>query len=457
MSENLKVGFYTLCDTRMDKNIFLGKDKECVEKLKASGMEVVHINNRIISDEGDSIETVKYFISNDVDCIIYFVGWFLESNIIVTPMRMFDIPSIVWSIPDPMTYSMVGMGVVHGSLEEAGLEHKFIYDDLDRDTSDSIKSYVTAAKVKKRLLGARYCNFGGRCLSMYTAVADPSQWKEKFGIEVEHKEQWTLVQEAKKIDDDRAFEMVKDYKKEFGQIDPTDDILLKSAKVYIALKDILKKERFDFAGIKCQFEMIDNYVAPCLALSYLNDESIVVACEADMNAALTMFILNIISGQPVSFNDISYIDKKENVLRLLNCGMLPTSFAKSKKEIKLRNMVKEMGSYDQEKDSYRTKGAACTNFICKPGHVTMARFARISGEYVCQMALGDTFEPKDFLNNKDIWGTSCLPWAFVRFAGDIEYFIQNIRSNHIHMIYGNHLNELKDVCELLKVRPIISN
>jgi L-fucose/D-arabinose isomerase len=197
--------------------------------------------------------------------------------------------------------------------------------------------------------------------------------------------------------------------------------------------------------------------APCLSMSYLNDENIVVSCEADMNAALTMFILSKLSGQPISFNDISYIDKEKNILRLLNCGMLPISFARSKKDIKIRNMLEGMGSYDEKNDTFRTKGGACTNFICKPGQVTLARFARISGEYVCQMSIGKTFEPEGFLDNKEIWGTDCLPWAFVRFDGDIENFIQNIRSNHLHMVYGDYLNDLKEVCGLLGVRPIICN
>ncbi|GAF74016.1 unnamed protein product, partial [marine sediment metagenome] len=190
--------------------------------------------------------------------------------------------------------------------------------------------------------------------------------------------------------------------------------------------------------------------------SMLNDENIIVSCEADMNAAITMFILNILSNQPVSFTDISYIDRDNKVLRLLNCGMLPTRFAKNKREIKLRNMVKEMGSYDEKKGLHRTKGGACTNFICRPGEVTMARFARISGEYVCQIAQGETFVPQDFFK-KGILATDCLPWAFVEFSGDMENFIQNIRSNHIHMVYGDYIQQLKDVCGLLKVKPIICN
>ncbi|MCL5071800.1 MAG: hypothetical protein M1308_13055, partial [Actinobacteria bacterium] len=142
------------------------------------------------------------------------------------------------------------------------------------------------------------------------------------------------------------------------------------------------------------------------------------------------------------------------ILRLLNCGMLPTSFAISKKDINIRNMVKEMGSYDEKNGAYKTKGGACTNFICKSGNITMARFARVSGNYVCQIAKGETFIPGN-LNKKEIWGFDCLPWAFVKFEGDIENFIQNVRSNHIHMVYGDFVQELKDVCDLLEIKPII--
>ena len=44
----------------------------------------------------------------------------------------------------------------------------------------------------------------------------------------------------------------------YGKIEPSEEILRRSLKLYFALKRIIKKEQYDFIGVKCQPEMIDN-------------------------------------------------------------------------------------------------------------------------------------------------------------------------------------------------------
>ena len=79
---------------------------------------------------------------------------------------------------------------------------------------------------------------------------------------------------------------------------------------------MFKKNKWDFAGIKCQFELIDNYLAPCLPVALWNDDGFVVACESDQNAALTMLVLQRLSGRPVMFADIQYLDCEKSMARL---------------------------------------------------------------------------------------------------------------------------------------------
>ena len=54
-----------------------------------------------------------------------------------------------------------------------------------------------------------------------------------------------------------------------------------------------------------------------------------VACEADANAALTMQIMNNITGGTTMFTDLLYYDYAENMVRMCNCGAQPTDFAPS--------------------------------------------------------------------------------------------------------------------------------
>lgn len=159
------------------------------------------------------------------------------------------------------------------------------------------------------------------------ADSDANQWRRQFGLDVDHAEQWTLIHAAEKIPDPQTRPLIEQWKSEFKSIDVSDDVLLRSARLYLAGKEMCVRNRWDFAGIKCQFELLDNYLAPCLPIALWNDEGFVVACETDMNAALTMYALHQFSDHPVMFSDIQYLNREERWARFLNCGTAATRLA----------------------------------------------------------------------------------------------------------------------------------
>ena len=194
-----KIGFMVVADHRTADYVSAEPIlHRCVPALEEAGLEVVAWNE-LVTSERSGVQAAEALQAQDVDCMLYYIGWFFESNTVATPAMMVPLPCIVWSEPDPSTYSMIGMGVIHGSLREVGLEHRFIYRPIEPDTMAEIAQFAQAAAAKRRLWGARYCQIGGRCLSMYTGVTDPTQWKMQFGIEVEHMDQWELVLRAEKI------------------------------------------------------------------------------------------------------------------------------------------------------------------------------------------------------------------------------------------------------------------
>lgn len=447
------VGFMTLCDHRHVSWAYKPEQiQQCIASLEKAGLEVVHYPE-VASWEHETVKGVHTLRAKGVDCIIYYISCFIEASTAVSAVQQSRLPAIVWSIPTVDQYSLIGMGVTHGSLDEVGLQHKFIYKPLNDDTVEQIKSYVLAAKVKRRLMGARFCQIGGRCLGMYTGVADPSQWRRQFGVEVEHMDQYQLVLMAEKVEPQKVKDFIAKLYTEFSEVEPEKMVLERSARMYHALKRVFTEGRFDFVGVKCQFELVDNYVAPCIAVSLLNDEGHVTACESDMNAALTMLVLHTLTGQPAFFADVTFL--KGNLLATFNCGTAATSFARSRKDIRLANHIIQIGSFDSETQQYRTKGGCCTNFFARPGRVTVARFARVNGEYVLHITPAEVVEEPLDLGIPE-FGKKVLPWAFISLNGNVEHFIQNLRANHIHMVYGDLKQTLLDTCCLLGVRAIVS-
>ena len=81
---------------------------------------------------------------------------------------------------------------------------------------------------------------------------------------------------------------------------------------------------------------------------------------------------------------------------------------------------------------------------------TLARLARIKGEYVMQIASGNALAKsrEDMKGVRERW-----PQIFIRLDGNYEEFLQNCRSNHLHWAYGDFKDELVEFCKIQKIKP----
>ena len=438
-----KVGLVTVSLQREETKLASKWDLLAYEKLKEAGLEVMHREELALTVQS-TLETAKKFRDEGVCCLIFLVGTWVYTPQIVTTVKEVRLPFILWALPDPKSFSLTGAGVVHGSLDELGIKHKFIYGSPENpEIIDEIAKYSKAAMVVRHLSKSRFGMFGGRTGGMYTATADMAQVKHVLGVEYDQVDQHRLIIEAQNVPDGKAEEVLNRIESEFGRIEPPHDVMMRSVKLYLALKKIISDDNYDFVGVKCMPEVADNYASCCLAVSLTNDDGIVTSCECDVNAALTMQILKLLAGAPVLFADVNHIDMNEKVLRLANCGSIPTGLAKSRKDVDLGTQYEYLSK----------AGGVTTVFCCKSGRVTLARLARIKGQYVMQIATGEAFErPKEeFKEARGKW-----PHVFIRLDGNPEEFLQNCRSNHHHMVYGDIKEELLAICDILTIKPIVT-
>jgi len=88
-------------------------------------------------------------------------------------------------------------------------------------------------------------------------------------------------------------------------IEPQRDDIIKAARMYLACRSLLKKYEATAITMDCLgligSRLIDT--TPCMAFSRLNDEGTPAACEADIDALLTMVVLKHLYGKPSFMND----------------------------------------------------------------------------------------------------------------------------------------------------------
>ena len=413
------------------------------DRLTERGCQVRRIEGQQQS-ESAVLDAVKQLEDADVDCVVFVIGSWIYVPMVVTAARKLTKPFVLWGLTHMVLSASVSSCITHGGLDEMGIKHKFVFGMPDEDEIiDDISVFARAAFVKNQMDGMRYGLLGGRCMYMYTAAVDPIQMKQLFGVETVHVDQYEMVLRAQKIDTQRVERFVRDFRSRYGKIEPDGDVLDRSVRIYFAMKDMAADHRLDFMGVKCMPEIVSNYCSCCVGVSHMNNDGVVAACEADTNAALSMQVLKLLSGSPAGFADVFTVDKESGDVRLVNCGVLATDLATSHKDVDWALQYEFIGP-----------ARGCTSvFVCKPGRITLARLARVKGQYVMQVTTAEAFsEPKEKMKEaRDRW-----PHLFFKMDGDPRGFIQNCRSNHQHWVYGDFKSELLQWCDMMEITPIVT-
>ncbi len=471
MAGKFKVGVLTFGDGRE----FLKKDLEPInakfqkkvrQHLEADGFEVVAADE-VIWQNRLAVKYGKMMKAADVDCVMFNYCVWAWPGFARVAAQFCPKPIILYANVNPGYPAMVGMLANAGSLEQVGTPIFKLFGELaDPKIYQPLKAALLGVSAFNRLKGLTYVNVGGRSLSIDTTQADPALWMQKFGIDVDHVDQMELVRrtelqlkEGRKVQ--RAFDYLSKHVRKIHFTAPdakmklTEDHLRKAIAMYYAMTDLCEEFGYDFAGIKGQRELTEHYCTSDVPEAFLNDlygpagephEPIVTATEADMDAALTMKIFQLVSGQPALFADIRSYYEDRNVWDLCNSGSHATYFAGKSRdpEVNLKNVEFRPEGF------YYPAGGPSVYHVARPGEVTLARLLRsgstthyklvvVKGEFV---SFGAAEDEKLGAIEQDNW-----PHAFARLACDKETFIQGMSCNHIHGTYGDWVGALRAFCK----------
>ncbi len=427
-----RIGYIDVADPRLGPDMFkdiLATSANYVKWLTAGGMEVTPA--AIVADtEPKARQAVESMRQAGVCAILIRTAWFHRSNVTAAIAQSAGLPCCLWAVPSRQDASLIGLGVAHGALDELGINHRLIYGATDEKTLKALSQWALAAATRAAFQGAVYGAIGGRCLEMIPMSSDENQLRRLFGMHIDPVEQWTLIHRAKAVPEDRVKPLVQAWRASFKRIACTDSALERSARLYLAGTEMFEERGWSFAGIQCQPDLIDNYLAPCLPVALWNDAGFIVSCENDINNALGMFLLTRLAGSPVMFADVQFIDQERNLVRLLNCGMAAPGLAGGAQKVELHDCPVVQGTWDEVQQKYLCQGGACTHFILPAGAVTIARFGRIAGRYVIHLARGqavdtEPHDPADMGGAAGVW-----PWAYIRLDSPWQDFVRNMRAHH---------------------------
>jgi L-fucose isomerase-like protein len=450
-----KLGFLSVtCPTHREAKTETGDDwvnYENIEKIKKGlqdkGLELV-VYEKVVGSFYELDAAEKLFFDEDIDAVFIYITTWNWADQVSQFIRNFARPVIIYALVDSKAWSIGGLAATKGGLDELGIKNRIAYGDIrDEYVISRIVSYSKAAMVKNILRRSRYGSIGGQGMGILTGIVDANQWLKDFGILTGFTDQYSLVVEAGKISDKDVKSCYEELNKDYRSIPEYNSVFDNSIRLYLALEKIIEKERYNFTGVKCTFDLSDNYCSACLAQSRLGNRGFITACLNDSNGALSAYILSLLKSpeEPVFTADVNLAVKEKNLIKLIDDGAAsPRLTLNPKKEAEL---------LIQPTLEAKASGI-CTRLFAKPGRVNLIRLARIDGKYVLHLTEGDVIkvEEEEKQSILEECGYPIWPHALIKVKGDMDKFVENLRSEYIHMTYGDLVDGIKDFCEIFNIR-----
>lgn len=453
---SIKIGLLSFSDGRKRvheglKPGILEHEKRIREAIEEGGFEVV-TGEDVIYTPRLAVHEAKRALAGDVAGVVFNIPVFAFPNLSVIAANILQKPVAILSPGESHLPGMGGMLASGGALEQIGIFQKRIWGPLGlKDTRRELHTFLRAAGARHALRGQVYGQIGGRSIGMFTGVSSSIiEWQKIFGVDMDHVDQNQIIRVAEAIGDEERENIVKWLEENLGKVHYgeseklTRETLKKQAAHAAAVKRIIDEHEFDFVGIKCHYDLSEYYCTQCLSAAFLPNnldwdgerDPLACACEADGDGALTMQILELISGLPPLFMDLRHYDVENRRWAFCNCGGQSVYYSKRSndprenlKEVELMPVIPKYGGI-----------GAHVRYIGGPGELTCARIMHDSQSIALMAFKGEALEAK-----REWLESTCPEWPhlFVRVDADPRDILDKLHANHIHATAGDWMAELK--------------
>ncbi len=214
-------------------------------------------------------------------------------------------------------------------------------------------------------------------------------------------------------------------------VEPDEKDVTDAARCYFALKKVIESEHADALMMNCLPGLMKphKHVPPCMGFMSLRDEGIVAGCQSDLDATLTLMLLQSLFGKP-GFQHNPSIDTVNNLYFCAHC----TSASK-------------MRGVDQAPEPVALRNHAEAGWGCVP----RVLFTEGQEVTITEYLAGET--PQLLLYSGKIQRCPPIPPA----GGcrtNAETTINELKDvsdlkegGHMCMVYGDYTKELKQFCQ----------
>ena len=293
----------------------------------------------------------------EYDGVILSLPNFGDENGAVVALRDAGVPILVQAYPDEpgkMDFShrrdsVCGKIAMCNVLRQAGIKYTLTTDFAEHPDSpqfeNDLRNFAAVCRVVKGMRRFNLGAIGARTTAFKTVRVDEIALQRK-GVNVEAVDLAEVFAIMDSLDSGRAASMMPPSavsskppyqaavaaKREkylaYADFASIEEKKIDSmARLGVALDILIKRFSLDALAIRCWDELQKRYgIAPCLAMSVLNEAGLAAACEMDVNNAVMMRAVALASDSPVGLFDVNnnFGGAKDRAI-MFHCSAIPGS------------------------------------------------------------------------------------------------------------------------------------
>lgn len=293
------------------------------EVMKDDSVEWVNYPEMVI-EKDEAEKAGEYFHKENVDALIIVSATFHLGHLALILNEKVGRPLLLWGF-DELPYdggkirlnAVCGVNLNASNLYKAGVDNFIVHvgNTIDEDWVKAIKMKVAINTAKVGLVGYHadgFFNVGVNELDLY----------RKLGILVQHYELDEFFGgEASEEEIAKEKGVVL---KTFNTKKLNDYQVNQVAKLCVLADRFMANEHMDVVAIRCWPEFAKHYgVSPCAMMSILQSRGILLACEGDIEAAISMIAVRAAGEATPFMADLSQVNYQENYALLWHDGVAP--------------------------------------------------------------------------------------------------------------------------------------
>lgn len=449
----LKVGFVGFGEVNTPRDIIERKCKSARDAIAGAGFTTL-IETVPVSDDpagNDVRRAIKDLSDKGMDVLVVCIAGWIPTHAVISVISEFQhLPMVMWGLGGyyegerlVTTADQAGTTGLRKTMADLGYRFRYVWDLPGKPHKiEQVAEFLTAAQATRTLKHAKIGMMGFRDMRLYATLYDGISLKKTLGVEIEMFEMLDMVQRAEKVAAADVEAVIAKVKKEWTFEKPAQaETLEKSARYYLAIKQIIEEQRYDgislidVDGMKKLLQLPPAMIFMLIA----NELGLPTIPENDSLGAVTQLIVRALTGQAAAY--FEFYEFLEDRLLMGVPDYVPAAVVDG--ELRVRPTA--FGSF--------AEGVLNISKV-KTGPATLARLLTNENGYALHILTGKVNTPRSWEEAGWAQPAPQLPGFEFVLDSTVEEFAENVAGQHYILSYGNQLELMKQFCRLNGIQVI---